>query len=134
MARLVGNNKHALNYRHLIDSLLRKPGGFREYRYREEMFPRLVFRQSWDQLNQWYSARQADLIYLRILRLAARTLECDVADALEWLLTTTTPWDETDVAQLIGVRQAVAVPHLSPLVIDLKSYDRLLPEVSRELA
>lgn len=132
MSRLVGNNKHAINYRHLIDSLLRKPGGFRDYRYREEMFPRLVFRQSWDQLNQWYSARKADLIYLRILRLAARTLECDVADALQWLLTTTSHWDETDVEQLIGARQAVSLPQLSPLVIDLKPYDQLLAEVSRE--
>ncbi len=133
MPRLVGNNKHAINYRHLIDSLVRKPGGFRNYRFREEMFPRLVFRQCWDQLNQWYSARKADLIYLRILRLAARTLECDVADALGWLLTTTTHWDETDVEQLIGSRQAVSVPELSPLVIDLKLYDQLLPEVSGDL-
>jgi hypothetical protein len=134
MARLVGNNKHSINYRHLIDSLLRKPGGFRDYRYRQEMFPRLVFRQTWDQLNQWYSARKADLIYLRILRLAARTLECDVAEALQGLLTTTTHWDETDVEQLIGAHQAVSVPKLSPLVIDLKPYDQLLTEVSHELA
>jgi hypothetical protein len=132
MARIVGNNKHAINYRHVIDSLLRKPGGFRNYRYREEMFPGLVFRQCWDQLNQWYSARKADLIYLRILRLAARTLECDVAEALQWLLTTTTPWDETDVEQRIGAGQAVSVPQLSPLVIDLTAYDQLLAEVSGE--
>lgn len=134
MPRLVGNNKHAINYRHLIDSLLRKPGGFRNYRFREELFPRLVFRQSWDQLNHWYSTRKADLIYLRILRLAARTLECDVADALAWLLTTPTPWDETDVERLIGAGQSVSVPELAPLVIDLKPYDQLLPEVSRDRA
>ena len=134
MARLVGNNKHAINYRHLIDSLLRKPGGFRDYRYRQELFPRLVFRQSWDQLNQWYAPRKADLIYLRILRLAARTLECDVADALRWLLTNATHWDETDVEQRIGAQQAVSVPQLSPLVIDLKAYDQLLKEVSYEPA
>jgi hypothetical protein len=134
MARLVGNNKHAINYRHVIDSLLRKPGGFRAYRYRQEMFPRLVFRQAWEKLNQWYAPRKADLIYLRVLRLAARTLECDVADALQQLLTSATPWDETDVAQLIGARQAVLVPKLSPLVIDLKPYDQLLGEVSDEPA
>jgi hypothetical protein len=116
----VGNNKHAINYRHLIDTLLRKPGGFRAYRYREEMFPRLVFRQAWDRLNQWYAPRKADLIYLRVLRLAARTLECDVAEALQALLTSATPWDETEVEQWIGARQAVAVPQLSPLDIDLK--------------
>jgi len=134
MPRLVGNNKHAINYRHVIDSLVRKPGGFRNYRYREELFPRLVFRQSWDQLNQWYSARKADLIYLRILQLAARTLECDVADALGWLLTTPTHWDETDVERLIGAQQSVAVPQLSPVVIDLKPYDQLLTEPPDERA
>ena len=134
MARIVGNNKRALNYRHLIDSLVRKPGGFRNYRYREDLFPRLVFRQSWDQLNQWYAPRQADLIYLRILQLAARTLECDVADALHWLLSTTTPWDETDVERLIGARQTVSVPTMAPLLIDLKAYDQLLKEVASDPA
>jgi len=134
LARLVGNNKHAINYRHVIDSLLRKPGGFRQYRYRAEMFPSLVFRQTWDQLNDWYSPRKADLTYLRILRLAARTLECDVADALHWLLTTASPWDETAVEERIGARQAVSVPELSPLVVDLKPYDQLLQEVSDEPA
>jgi hypothetical protein len=130
MARIVGNNKQAINYRHLIDSLLRKPGGFRNYRYREEMFPSLVFRQCWDQLNQWYSARQADLIYLRILRLAARTLECEVADALQWLLGNASHWDETDVEQWLGAQHRVVVPQLAPLVVDLTRYDQLLGEVA----
>jgi hypothetical protein len=49
-------------------------------------------------------------------------------------LTTTTHWDETDVEQLVGARQAVSVPELSPLVIDLKPYDQLLTEVSDERA
>ncbi len=134
MARLVGNNKHSINYRHIIDSLLRKPGGFRNYRHREEMFPSLVFRQTWDKLNDWYSPRQADLIYLRILRLAARTLECDVADALTCLLSTATHWDETAVEQRIGSQQSISIPHLSPLVIDLNPYDQLLQEVSDDSA
>lgn len=134
LARIVGNNKRALNYRHVIDSLVRKPGGFRNYRYREDLFPRLVFRQSWDQLNQWYTPRQADLIYLRILQLAARTLECDVAEALGCLLSTSTPWDETDVAQLMGARPTVSAPTMAPLQIDLQVYDQLLGEVSRDPA
>ena len=86
MPRLVGEQKHQINYRHLIDSLLRKPGGFRHYRYRSDLFPSLVFRQAWDQLNRWYAPRKADLIYLRILRLAARHLESEVAEVLSRLL------------------------------------------------
>jgi hypothetical protein len=126
LTRIVGNNKHVINYRHVVGSLLRKPGGFRNYRYREAMFPRLVFRQAWERLNQWHSPRKADQIYLRILHLAAHTLECDVADALATLLSRAGRWDETDVTRLIGAHPRVSVPRLSPPVIDLQSYDQLL--------
>ena len=128
MARLVGQKKQAINYRHLVKSLLRKPGGFRGYRYQEALFPQLVFRQAWEQLQRWYSPRKADLIYLRVLKLAAFTLECDVADALTLLIEQRSRWDETDVEQLIQAPTATAVPLLLPFVIKLEVYDRLLPE------
>jgi transposase InsO family protein len=128
--RLVGQKKQQINYRHLIGTLLRKPGGFRNYRYREALFPSLVFRQAWDQLKLWYSPRKADLIYLRLLRLATRHLECEVATALALLLAETTRWDDTDVEQLLQPQLAVAVPLLSPPAVNLDRYDRLLKEVT----
>ena len=133
LPRLVGQNKQQINYRHLIDTLLRKPGGFRDYRYREALFPSVVFRQAWDQLNQWYSPRKADLIYLRVLRLAARTLESEVADILNLLLDGANRWDETDLQQLLQP-QFLPVPQLTIPLVDLTQYDRLLKEVQRELA
>jgi hypothetical protein len=132
--RLVGQYKQQISYRHLIDSLLRKPGGFRNYRYREALFPTLVFRQAWDRLNEWYSPRKADLIYLRILRLAARTLECEVAEALTQLLAQNSRWDENDVERLLEAGLSIPRPALQPPVIDLNQYDSLLPEVCGELA
>ncbi len=48
MPRIVGKNQAAINYRHIIDSLVRKPGAFADYQYREEMFPTSVFRMAWD--------------------------------------------------------------------------------------
>jgi len=129
MARLVGQQKQQINYRHLIDSLLRKPGGFRHYRYREALFPRLVFRQAWAQLEQWYSPRKADLAYLRILRLAARHSESEVATALSLLLAQTTRWDDLDVEQLLQPQLVAATPVVAPPVINLAQYDRLLQEV-----
>ena len=86
LPRLAGPQRQHINCRHIIESLLRKPGGFRDYRYREALFPRLVFRQACERLNTWYSPRRADLIYLRILHLAAQTLENDVTAALQLLL------------------------------------------------
>ena len=132
--RLVGQYKQQINYRHLIDSLLRKPGGFRNYRYREALFPTLVFRQAWDRLNEWYSPRKADLIYLRILRLAARTLECEVAEALPQLLAHNSRWDENDVERWLEAGLSIPRPALQPPVIDLNQYDNLLPEVCGERA
>ena len=70
--RLIGNDAHRVNYRHVIDSLLRKPGGFRRYRYRDDLFPSLIFRRAWEELDGRYAPRRADLTYLRILHLAAR--------------------------------------------------------------
>jgi len=128
LPRLVGENQHHVNYRHVIDSLLRKPGGFRDYRYRDDLFPSLVFRRAWEQLNQWQSPRKADLTYLRILRLAARTLESDVACALELLLTTSGPWDETDVERLLQP-EPIPVPQLVCGQVHLQQYDQLLSEV-----
>jgi hypothetical protein len=133
LPRLVGSRKHHVNYRHLIDTLLRKPGGFRNYRYREDLFPSLVFRQAWERLGQWYTPRKADLTYLRILHLAARTLESDVAAALELLLTAEEPWTERDVEQLLEL-EPPTVPEIARGKVTLDIYDQLLQGVRCEPA
>jgi transposase InsO family protein len=133
MPRLIGSRKHHINYRHLIDTLLRKPGGFRDYRYRDALFPSLVFRRAWEQLNQWYTPRQADLTYLRVLNLAARTMEADVAAALDLLLDTDDPWTEREVEQLLELNPA-PVPEIARGEVTLAIYDRLLQEACCEPA
>jgi hypothetical protein len=134
LPRLIGQKAHQINYRHLIDSLLRKPGGFRRYRFRDDLFPRLIFRRAWEQLNQWYPPRRADLIYLRVLHLAARTLESDVAAALEVLVEQGQPWDEQAVAQGTAP-EPVSVPAVECGPIELSQYDQLLSFVpSQEVA
>jgi hypothetical protein len=124
-SRLIGNDAHQVNYRHVIDSLLRKPGGFRRYRYRDDLFPSLIFRQAWEALDRQYAPRRADLTYLRVLHLAARHLECDVAVALELLLANGQRWSEADVAELLRLETA-AVPVLAQPVVELRLYDQLL--------
>jgi hypothetical protein len=130
LPRLIGEKKHCVNYRHLIDSLLRKPGGFRDYRYRDDLFPSLVFRRAWERLNEWQSPRKADLTYLRILRLAAREMESEVAVALEILLETPDRWNETDVERLLQP-EPIPVPQLACGPVHLQQYDQLLSEVQR---
>jgi hypothetical protein len=133
LPRLVGRHKHHINYRHLIDTLLRKPGGFRNYRYRDDLFPSLIFRQAWEQLGRWYAPRKADLIYLRVLNLAARTLESDVACALAQMSTTKKRWNETDVERLLELEPA-PVPEVRRGEVALDIYDQLLREACYEPA
>jgi hypothetical protein len=82
MPRLVGTGKHAINYRHVIDSLVRKPGAFENYQYREDMFPTSHFRIAYDALLRDHSARVAVRDYLKILQLAAHESQDAVQDAL----------------------------------------------------
>jgi hypothetical protein len=45
---LRGRRKHRVDYRHIIDWLVRKPGAFENYRYRDELFPTSRFRMAFD--------------------------------------------------------------------------------------
>jgi len=127
LPRLIGVKKYHINYRHVIDTLLRKPGGFRNYRYRDKLFPRFVFRQAWEDLDQRLSPRKADMAYLRILKMAARGLETDVAAVLEALLSSGSAWDEQTVATCVQPPPAV-IPKLSQPMVDLSEYDQLLDQ------
>lgn len=133
LPRLVGEANHHVNYRHVIETLLRKPGGFRNYRYREDLFPRLIFRQAWEQLEQWHSPRRADILYLQILHMAARTIEDDVAIALELLVQSGKSWDKEDVERLLEP-EPVVIPAIEAGNVELNQYDRLLEEFGHERA
>ena len=61
MPRVSGGQRHVVNYRHIIDWLVRKPGAFRQYRYRDDLFPSLAFRRAYDALTAVCLPRTADL-------------------------------------------------------------------------
>ncbi len=132
--RLRGRNGHRINYRHVIDSLVRKPGAFERYRYREELFPALTFRRAYDTLAESLTGWETDVEYLRVLYLAARTMESDVEAALELLLADKT-LPLADHVRALVEPTAPQVPDLVVPTVDLQSYDglfeaELLQEVS----
>lgn len=129
--RLVGRNQHRIEYRHVIWSLIRKPGAFARYVYREEMFPSLVFRRAYDAIQTPHRGTAGDLEYLRILHLAASTLQVDVEAALESLFGKDQPITADGVKALVIVdSQRTEVPALALPEIDLSAYDALLTEVA----
>ena len=58
----------------VLTFVVRKPGAFAAYRYREDLFPSLVFRRAFDALRASRGDR-ADVEYVRIIHLAASTTE-----------------------------------------------------------
>ena len=85
LPRLRGRGKHKIEYRHVIDWLVRKPGAFADYRYRADLFPSSRFRMAYDILLMQQPERAAKE-YLRILQLAACESESGVEAALSRLM------------------------------------------------
>ncbi len=130
MPRLIGRAHHRVNYRHVIWSLVQKPGAFARYRYRDDLYPRMTFRKAYERLQQRWPGTQGDAAYLRILHLAASTLESEVQAALDLLL------EEGAVPTVEGVRELIGplpleTPALPVPEVDLGSYDQLLEEAAR---
>lgn len=126
MERLVGRDAHRIDYRHIIHALVRKPGAFRRYVFREALFPGLEFRRAYDALLA-DGSDQADLDYVRILHLAASDGEESVRAVLANLLTAgEVPIYEAVRAKVRGSRAPEGVPFLNITAPDLSVYDRLL--------
>ena len=126
VARLRGRNKHFINYRHVIDWLLRKPGAFAAYRYQDALFPTSRFRRVYDALLE-HSPTRAAKDYLRILELAAKESEAGVDAVLGRLLEWDVPITPTVVEE--HLRHDQGLPRAMEVIIttvDLSAYDLLL--------
>ena len=124
LPRQRGEQTVRIDYRHVIWSLVRKPGAFARYRFREELFPTLTFRRAYDALLGWRGER-ADIEYVRILHLAASTLESEVEEALRLVLDGGERFDYAAVQELVRP-EPTPVPEIQIPAPDLTVYDRYL--------
>jgi hypothetical protein len=125
LERIRGTENCRIDYRHMIHSLVRKPGAFRRFVYREAMFPSITFRKAYDALVE-KSSRWADLEYLRILHLAATTLESQVEAALEKLLSEDLIPEYELVRSIANPVEEIAWPRIQIQQPDLAVYDQLI--------
>jgi len=126
LPRLRGSGKHRIQYRHIIDWLVRKPGAFENYRYRDELFPSTLFRMAYDGLRRTLTANRATKDYLAILQYAAHLSESAVESVLGRLLRA------GDVPTVEAVEALLLLPEASPFddihiaEVALETYDHLL--------
>jgi hypothetical protein len=126
LPRLRGRGKQRIEYRHIIDWLVRKPGAFEAYRYRDAMFPTSRFRMAYDALRE-QAPSVAVAEYLAVLHLAAREGEGVVDEALRWLLDRDQSPGPAAVAEFVREgRRTPPVTDVTVAAVDLSEYDRLL--------
>ncbi|MGH8335755.1 MAG: Mu transposase domain-containing protein, partial [Gammaproteobacteria bacterium] len=127
LPRAGGDRGVVIDYRHLIEHLLRKPGAFAHYVHREELFPDSAFRLAYDRLVADHGERAGRLEYLHLLRLAAELGEAAISCLVGEYSGPGQPgkWTVADLRRYLGLARRPSVPelHLEP---ELASYDALL--------
>lgn len=115
-----------IDYRHLLPALKRKPGAFARWVLRDEMFPRIEYRQTWERLAEKLPERQACKIMVGLLDLAAQgACEVQLAQVLSDLLQAGTLPDLAGLAERFAPRET-PMPAVIVSLPALSAYDRLL--------
>jgi hypothetical protein len=134
LPRLQGRYRCRINYRHVIDWLVRKPGAFENYRYRDELFPTSIFRTAYDLFKQRH-APSAAREYLRVLELAAREGETLVEGLIRQLLGREQPVSFEVLEHLVLLGQQPPPPtQVEVAAVNLSVYDALCPVAAGEVA
>jgi len=129
MPRLRGRHKHRVDYRHIIDWLVRKPGALEHYRYREELFPTSRFRMTFDLLEERLGKYQGSKEYLKILELAAKNSEVGVDAALRVLLEAGEEQLSAEgIEAMLETDKAAVVGDVQVTAVDLRVFDQLFTE------
>lgn len=125
LPRLRGEDNYLINYRHIIDWLVRKPGAFENYRYREALFPTSNFRIAYDLLKE-QSPTQANKEYLHILYLAAYEGETKVNEALKRLIENEARISKNAIKEWLSLNDYPSFTEVAVSAVELETYDALL--------
>ena len=117
-----GRHPRQIDYRHLIGGLKKKPGAFARWTMRDDVFPRTIYRTTWDALMQRCHEREACKTMVALLALAADGHEAELAIELEALRAANELPDIDAIRERYCPRNAalptVEVPLPSPAVYD----------------
>lgn len=115
----------AINFRDVVGPLLRKPGAFANYQYREQLYPTVTFREAHDRLVADHGVRPGVIEYLHLLKLAVEHTVEGVEEALRARLAGPQKWRAAEVRATL-VPASAPVPRLTDLSPELHGYDDLL--------
>jgi transposase InsO family protein len=117
---------HYIDYRHVIGTLVRKPQAFRNYIYRDQMFPTFAFRQTWEQLDRELDSRKACQEYVKILYEGARSGGEELVNKYLEDCLSTGVLAESDKVKALFKAHKIQPPELKNIRCELADYDVLL--------
>lgn len=126
LPRLRGRSSHKINYRHIIDWLVQKPGAFENYRYKSDLFPSSWFRMAYDWLK-FSIPLQASKNYVKILYYAFQEGEAVTENVIRYLIDNGKELTAEKIKEQID--QRLRVPQNTEVTVvqnELKSYDVLI--------
>ncbi len=125
-----GKNLRARNvdYRHVIDSLVKKPMAFYGSQLRDSLLPNDLYRQVWQDISARLPAREASHLMVGILYIAAQAdCEKELGEVItEQLLAGVIP-SLSDLRKRFGVTTTSSCPVVSINQHTLESYNQLIP-------
>jgi hypothetical protein len=125
-AHASGKHGQVVNYRHVIHSLRRKPMALLNLVYRDQLFPRQAYRQTFDALLERLPEKQACRIMVDLLALAhERGCEAELAALLAADLQAGRLPDMTAIATRFAPDPA-RVPHVVVHLVPLNLYEDLV--------
>jgi len=125
LPRVRGESKEHIQYRHIIDWLVRKPGAFENYRYKSAMFPSSRFRIAYDYLKE-HNRVHANKEYLQILYMASKEGELVTESAIQQLILADKVISAEAVKKIVEKGQHFPLATVRIADVDLKNYDELL--------
>ena len=127
MPRQFGYGREAIDFRHVIDSLVRKPGAFVNYKYVNHMYPTTRFRMAYDQLLKNTTEASAVKQYLKLLYAAKHEGLDLVDDTLRWFLAQGQAIKADDVLKVVVSQHQLPAPTaVNVEAPDLSTFDSLL--------
>jgi hypothetical protein len=117
---------YSIDYRHVIGNLVCKPQAFRNYIYREAMFPTFAFKQTWEVLDKELDRRESCREYVKILYEAAQAQrEEKVNNYLEMCLASG-GIPTSKAVKAMFKNTSIKTPSLKDTKSQLSDYDDLL--------
>jgi len=130
-AEASGKRGHVVNYRHVIHSLRRKPMALLNLVYRDQLFPRQAYRQTFHSLLERLTERQACRIMVELLAMAhERSCEAELAAELA------TAHQAGELPDIAALRRRFApdraqLPEVTVHLASLKAYESLITTAMR---